>query len=110
VAEHVLATRTESVSFFQSMIGPLSILNALIAELAASPDTPVQEQMRVSTGLFERFGIAWHPGDTELEQTARDEPELAPASLPYFVTQENRDGRRGPRSRKADSAPNPDAE
>jgi DNA-binding MurR/RpiR family transcriptional regulator len=82
VAEHVLITRTESVSFFQSMIGPLSILNALIAELAVSWDSEVQERMRVSNGLFERFGIAWHPGDTELEQTAANGPEPMPVSLP----------------------------
>jgi DNA-binding MurR/RpiR family transcriptional regulator len=82
VAEHVLTTRTESVSFFQSMIGPLSILNALIAELAVSSDSAMQERMRVSTGLFERFGIVWHPGDTELEQTAANGPEPTPVSLP----------------------------
>ena len=81
VAEHVLTTRTESVSFFQSMIGPLSILNALIAELAASSDSAVQERMRVSTGLFERFGIAWHPGDTELERRAANGPEPSPVSF-----------------------------
>jgi DNA-binding MurR/RpiR family transcriptional regulator len=85
VAEHVLITRTESVSFFQSMIGPLSILNALIAELAASTDSAVQERMRVSTGLFERFGIAWHPGDTELEQTGTNDLEPTPVSLPIFA-------------------------
>lgn len=108
VAEHVLITRTESVSFFQSMIGPLSILNALIAELAARSDTAVQERMQISTALFERLGIAWHPGDTELEQTAADEPEPASASLPSDGLQENHDGRRAPCSQAMDSSPGPD--
>ena len=49
VADHVLVTRTESVSFFQSMSGPLAVLNALIAEIAASSGTDVQERMQVSS-------------------------------------------------------------
>lgn len=77
VADHVLVTRTESVSFFQSMIGPLAILNALIAELAASADTDVQERMRISNELFDRFGIAWHQGAAEFEQTRDDERSAA---------------------------------
>lgn len=80
VAEHVLVTRTESVSFFQSMVGPLTVLNALIAELAASADATMQERMQNSTGLFERFGIAWNPGDTEFEHTLVDERESFHAS------------------------------
>jgi DNA-binding MurR/RpiR family transcriptional regulator len=80
VAEHVLVTRTESVSFFQSMVGPLTVLNALIAELAASADATMQERMQNSTGLFERFGIAWTPGDTEFEHALVDERESFHAS------------------------------
>jgi DNA-binding MurR/RpiR family transcriptional regulator len=73
VADISLVTRTESVSFFQSMTGPLTVLNALVAEIAASNDAMVQERMQTSTGLFGRFGVAWHPGDTEFEQIG-DEP------------------------------------
>ena len=58
------------------------MLNALIAELAASSDSAVQERMRVSTGVFKRFGIAWHPGHTELERTAANGSEPTPVSLP----------------------------
>jgi fructoselysine-6-P-deglycase FrlB-like protein len=68
VADHVLVTRTESVSFFQSMSGPLGILNAIVAEIASSPDSALHERMQISSGLFDRFGVTWQPGDTEFEQ------------------------------------------
>jgi DNA-binding MurR/RpiR family transcriptional regulator len=70
VADYVLVTRTESVSFFQSMSGPLATLNALVAEIAATGGTAVQERLQVSSGLFDRFGVTWHSGDTEFEQGA----------------------------------------
>lgn len=68
VADHVLVTRTETVSFYQSMIGPLAILNAIIAEVAANAGDAVQERMRISSELFDRFGIAWNQGETEFER------------------------------------------
>lgn len=68
VADHVLITRTESVSYFQSMIGPLAILNAIIAEIAANGPPAVQERMQLGSALFARFGVTWQPGDTEFEQ------------------------------------------
>lgn len=68
VADYVLVTRTESVSFFQSLSGPLATLNALVAEIAATGGAAVQERLQVSSGLFDRFGVTWHPGDTEFEQ------------------------------------------
>jgi DNA-binding MurR/RpiR family transcriptional regulator len=68
VADYVLITRTESVSFFQSMSGPLATLNALVAEIAASGGAEMQERLQVSSGLFDRFGVTWHAGDTEFEQ------------------------------------------
>ena len=77
VADHVLVTRTESVSFYQSMIGPLTILNALIAELAASAETDAQERMRTSNALFDRFGIAWHQGAADFERTLHDDGSVA---------------------------------
>lgn len=72
VADYVLITRTESVSFFQSMSGPLAMLNALVAEIAAGGGAEVQQRLQVSSGLFDRFGVAWQPGDTEFEQSAGD--------------------------------------
>lgn len=68
VADFVLVTRTETVSFYQSMIGPLAILNAIVAELAAIAGDTVQERMRISSELFDRFGIAWNQGETEFER------------------------------------------
>jgi DNA-binding MurR/RpiR family transcriptional regulator len=67
VAHHVIVCRTESVSFFQSMTGPLAVLNALIAEIAAAGGDRVRERMETSTGMFERMGVAWTGEDTALE-------------------------------------------
>lgn len=72
VADHVLVTRTESVSFFQSMSGPLTIINAIIAEIAANGPPHVQERMQISSALFARFGVTWLPGDTEFEQNCSE--------------------------------------
>jgi DNA-binding MurR/RpiR family transcriptional regulator len=72
VADYVLIARTESVSFFQSMSGPLAILNALVAEIAASGGDEVQQRLQASSGLFDRLGVAWQPGDTEFEQGVGD--------------------------------------
>ena len=80
VADHVLVTRTESASFFQSMSGPLTILNAIVAEIAANGPPAVQERMQISSGLFARFGVTWQPGDTEFEQASSNGPGATPAS------------------------------
>lgn len=66
VADHVLVTRTETVSFYQSMIGPLSIFNAIIAEIAANAGDMVQERMRITTELFARFDLAMDQGERVL--------------------------------------------
>jgi DNA-binding MurR/RpiR family transcriptional regulator len=62
VADHVLVCRTESVSFFQSMIGPLAVTNALVAELAARGGDRCQVPMALSSQMFDRLGVAW-PGE-----------------------------------------------
>ncbi|HET7093475.1 MAG TPA: MurR/RpiR family transcriptional regulator [Thermomicrobiales bacterium] len=67
VADHVLIARTESVSFFQSMVGPLAVLNAIIAELATNGGDAIRERMQVATTLFDRFGVAWSDGATTFE-------------------------------------------
>jgi DNA-binding MurR/RpiR family transcriptional regulator len=82
VADHVLVTRTESVSFFQSMSGPLAVLNAIVVEIAASDDAHIQERMQISTSLFGRFGVAWQTGDTEFEQAAGTQQSLGLPDLP----------------------------
>jgi DNA-binding MurR/RpiR family transcriptional regulator len=67
VADHVLITRTESVSFFQSMLGPLAVFNALIAEIAAAGGTELRERMDATTRMFERLDVAWHGAATPIE-------------------------------------------
>ena len=46
------------------------MLNALVAEIAALGGAETQQRLQVSSGLFDRFGVAWQPGDTEFEQRA----------------------------------------
>ncbi len=69
VADHALVTRTESISFFQSMIGPLAVFNAIIAELAAEAAPETRDRMRTSGALFERLGIVSFPEGAEVGQT-----------------------------------------
>lgn len=70
VADHVLITRSESVSFNQSLVGHLSIINAIVAEIAAHGGPEMQARMQESNALFDRFGAVWQHGDTEFEQSA----------------------------------------
>lgn len=60
VSDHVLVTQTESASFFQSMAGPIVLLNALVAELAAIGGDRVRDGMNASTRAFSRLDVAWH--------------------------------------------------
>jgi DNA-binding MurR/RpiR family transcriptional regulator len=60
LADHVLLSRTESVSYFQSMLGPLAVLNALAAEIASIGEEQVRDQMDMSSRMFERLGVVWH--------------------------------------------------
>ncbi|MDP9357595.1 MAG: MurR/RpiR family transcriptional regulator [Chloroflexota bacterium] len=68
MADHVLICRTESVSFFQSMTGPLAVINALVAEIAILGGELTQRRMAESTEMFERLGVAWTGENTALEQ------------------------------------------
>jgi DNA-binding MurR/RpiR family transcriptional regulator len=70
VADHVLITRTESVSFFQSMSGPLAVFNALIAEIAVAGGADLRERMDATTRMFERLDVAWHGAATPIEITS----------------------------------------
>jgi DNA-binding MurR/RpiR family transcriptional regulator len=60
LADHVLLSRTESVSYFQSMLGPLAVLNALAAEIASIGEEQVRDRMDMSSRMFERLGVVWH--------------------------------------------------
>lgn len=66
VADHVLIARTESVSFFQSMCGPLAVANAIVAEIAAADPDGLRARMEASTRMFQRLDVAWHHDDTPL--------------------------------------------
>ena len=70
VADHVLIARTEGVSFFQSMVGPLAVLNALVAEIAAADETTAQEQMDRCTHLYRRLGAIWDGAGLPIESTS----------------------------------------
>jgi DNA-binding MurR/RpiR family transcriptional regulator len=72
VADHVLITRTESVSYFQSMSGPLAVLNALAAEIAATGGEALRERMDATQRMFERLGVAWHGAATPIEIAAAE--------------------------------------
>ena len=76
VADHVLISRTETVSFFQSMTGPLAVLNALVAEIAASGDPRLREAMEASGRMFERLGVAWHGVSTPIEIAHGDDERV----------------------------------
>lgn len=60
LADHVLLSKTESVSYFQSMLGPLAVMNALAAEIAALGEDRVRGRMEASSRMFERLGVVWH--------------------------------------------------
>ncbi|MCC6792536.1 MAG: MurR/RpiR family transcriptional regulator [Thermomicrobiales bacterium] len=60
LADHVLLSKTESVSYFQSMLGPLAVLNALAVEIASIGEEQVRASMETSSRMFERLGVVWH--------------------------------------------------
>jgi DNA-binding MurR/RpiR family transcriptional regulator len=60
LADYVLLSKTESVSYFQSMLGPLAVLNALAAEIASIGEDQVRDSMEMSSRMFERLGAVWH--------------------------------------------------
>lgn len=59
VADHVLVAPTESASFFQSMCGPLAVLNALLTEISVVGDAKVREPMAASNKMYARLDVAW---------------------------------------------------
>lgn len=60
VADHVLVTRTESTSYFQSMVGPLALLNALVTEIAIVGGRRTRDAMNATTRAYSRLDVAWH--------------------------------------------------
>jgi DNA-binding MurR/RpiR family transcriptional regulator len=59
VADHVLVAPTESASFFQSMCGPLAMLNALLTEIAVLGEATVREPMAAANKMYARLDVAW---------------------------------------------------
>jgi DNA-binding MurR/RpiR family transcriptional regulator len=60
-ADIALALPTEGVSFFQSMVAPLSIVHALIAQLAHDADDTRKQVMREAEQSYDLLGITY-PG------------------------------------------------
>lgn len=60
VADHVLVAPTESASFFQSMCGPLAVLNALLTEISVIGNDRVREPLAASNRMYGRLEVAWH--------------------------------------------------
>jgi hypothetical protein len=94
VADHVLISRTETVSFFQSMTGPLAVLNALVAEIAASGDPRLREAMEASGRMFERLGVAWHGVSTPIEIAHGDDEGVDFTEIVAPLTNGRRRGRK----------------
>lgn len=68
VADHLLIAQTEGVSFFQSMVGPLAVLNALVVEITAADETTVQERVDACTQLYRRIGAVWDGASPSIER------------------------------------------
>lgn len=63
VADHVLVTSTESASFFQSMSGPLVLLNALVSEIAELGGEQFRQYMDETTKALTNLDVAWENSD-----------------------------------------------
>lgn len=66
VADFVFIAPTESVSFFQAMTGPLAVLNAIAAEIAAAGDEEMRRRMDATSEMFNRLGVVWHDAGPSL--------------------------------------------
>jgi DNA-binding MurR/RpiR family transcriptional regulator len=65
-ADHLVIARTEGVSFFQSMAGPLAALNALVAEIALLGGNELRQRMETSSRIYQRLGISRQGGGSAL--------------------------------------------
>lgn len=63
VADYVLVTSSESASFFQSMTGPLVLLNALVSEIADLGGENFRQSMHETSRAFANLDVAWHGVD-----------------------------------------------
>ena len=56
-ASHVLLARSDMVSFVDSLVGPLSIINALIVTVAIKKKDEVADTLRKIEGIWDEYGV-----------------------------------------------------
>jgi hypothetical protein len=81
VADYAFVTPTESVSFFQSMTGPLAMFNAIIAEIASIGEEQLGAEMDTAGRIYERLGVVWHDANPSLRTISNHSPDFS-RSLP----------------------------
>ncbi|MFN8591926.1 MAG: MurR/RpiR family transcriptional regulator [Thermomicrobiales bacterium] len=100
VADHVLIARTESVSFYQSMAGPLAALNALVCEIAAIGENELRERMAATNRSFERLGVARQASTTFLTTGVSGSSEQMVVLAEHNNGIGSRQGKEGTRSKR----------
>lgn len=56
-ASHLLLARSDMVSFVDSLVGPLSVINALIVTVAIRKKAEVAETLRYIEAIWDEFGV-----------------------------------------------------
>lgn len=56
-ADHLLLARSDMVSFVDSVVGPLSIINALIVTVAIRKKDQVAENLRLIENIWDEYGV-----------------------------------------------------
>ncbi len=56
-AAHVLLARSDMVSFVDSLVGPLSVINALIVTIAIRKKEHVAENLRLIENIWDEYGV-----------------------------------------------------
>ena len=54
---HVLLARSDMVSFVDSLVGPLSIINALIVTVAIKKKDEVADTLRKIEGIWDEYSV-----------------------------------------------------
>lgn len=56
-ADHLLLARSDMVSFVDSLVGPLSVINALIVTVAIRKKDQVAENLRLIESIWDEYGV-----------------------------------------------------
>ena len=56
-AQHLLLARSDMVSFVDSLVGPLSVLNALIVAVAIRKKTEVARTLQQIEEIWDQYGV-----------------------------------------------------